>query len=92
MGETVRRLIDATGFRPRVLNVGGGYSREREPENVGGPLMNPVTIEEYAVIVTEELRSRLEPLLPELGRPPRLRWRRRLPPPPARPRDAEPFL
>jgi diaminopimelate decarboxylase len=69
VGELVVQISDALGYRPRILNIGGGYAREREPENVGGPLMNATTIEEYAEAVTSQLirtmGGRLEDL-PEL--------------------------
>jgi diaminopimelate decarboxylase len=55
VAQLVRRLRDETGTEPGILNIGGGYAREREPEHGTSPLMNPYTIEEYAETVTAEL-------------------------------------
>lgn len=55
----VSDLRTATGFEPKILNVGGGYARQREPEHGTSPLVNPHTIEEYAAVVTGELLAGL---------------------------------
>ena len=47
IGQDVRRLHDETGFWPSVLDIGGGWPRQREPES-RGPAMNPNPIEAYA--------------------------------------------
>jgi diaminopimelate decarboxylase len=43
-----------TGFWPRVINLGGGWSRQREPES-RRPNMNPHSIDDYASAVTAAL-------------------------------------
>ena len=57
VAELVVRLRNDIGFLPTILNIGGGYAREREPERGDAPLMNPWTIEEYAETVTSQLRA-----------------------------------
>lgn len=69
VGRVVVDLHARFGFTPQVLNVGGGYAREREPESGDAPLLNEHTIEEYAETVTGELRRALTAAglaLPEL--------------------------
>jgi diaminopimelate decarboxylase len=55
VAELVSVLQRDLGVTPEILNVGGGYARQREPERGDAPLMNPYTIEQYAEIVTSEL-------------------------------------
>lgn len=51
----VARAIEAeTGFWPRVIDLGGGWSRQREPES-RKPDMNPHDIDDYATAVTAAL-------------------------------------
>lgn len=67
-GEAVRALSEPLGYRPRVLDLGGGWAREREPEQ-RGPEMEAVTIEQQAAAACAVLRQALGPLaepLPEL--------------------------
>ena len=40
-------IHEATGFHPRILDLGGGWPRERDPES-RSLARNPHTIEEYA--------------------------------------------
>jgi diaminopimelate decarboxylase len=63
--ETARMVLQirqATGFSPRMLDIGGGWARERDPESRSLAL-NPNTIEDYAKAVT----SVLLPPLTEAG-------------------------
>jgi diaminopimelate decarboxylase len=50
----VGRITRATGFTPTILDIGGGWARERDPES-RSLAMNPHTIETYAKAVTEPL-------------------------------------
>jgi diaminopimelate decarboxylase len=55
--ETARvlcRIRDATGFAPTILDIGGGWARERDPES-RSLAMNPHTIEDYAEAVAQSL-------------------------------------
>lgn len=47
-----------TGFSPKVLNVGGGWPRERDPESRSLEL-NQTPVEEYASVVCSTLRRGL---------------------------------
>src|SRR6185437_16739484 len=47
LGRDVVRLLDATGFWPAMLDIGGGWPRQREPES-RAPDLNPHPIETYA--------------------------------------------
>ncbi len=58
MGKTVVRLCQATGARPKILDIGGGWPRERDPESRSYAL-NPHAIESFAGAATGAL---LEPL------------------------------
>lgn len=63
---SVTDLYDATGFWPKVIDLGGGWPRIREPESRSSQL-NENSIEDYAAIVTEALRRGFEGHeLPEL--------------------------
>ncbi len=42
LGQDVVRLFGATGYWPPMLDIGGGWPRQREPES-RGPAMNPHT-------------------------------------------------
>ncbi len=56
LGRTVVELWRRTGYAPQVVDVGGGWPRERDPE--GRDLaLNRTTIEEYAAGVCAGLRA-----------------------------------
>lgn len=59
LGRTVRRLHEATGFWPRLLDIGGGWARTRDPEARTLEL-NPHSIEEYAEATCTALMAELE--------------------------------
>lgn len=64
IGELHRR----TGFAPRLLNVGGGIARERDPESRERKL-NPIRVEDHIRAVTDALRDGFSALglpLPDL--------------------------
>ncbi|MBI4306917.1 MAG: hypothetical protein HY678_11415 [Chloroflexi bacterium] len=66
--RAVVELHRATGFAPAILNIGGGYARERDPES-GRLGLNSHTIESYAGAITATLRTGLQEAglpLPEL--------------------------
>lgn len=68
LAELVVSIHEATGFLPKILNIGGGWPRERDPEARVKDL-NPVTIERYAVDTCAALRAPFERddlALPEL--------------------------
>ncbi|MTD17168.1 hypothetical protein GIS00_24855 [Nakamurella sp. YIM 132087] len=68
LGRTVVELHTRTGFWPGVVDVGGGWSRERDPESRSLAL-NEHPVEEYAAAVCGALRTSLEPAglpLPQL--------------------------
>ncbi|MGE0846371.1 MAG: hypothetical protein AB7L41_08875 [Flavobacteriaceae bacterium] len=58
VAATASRIAAATGFKPAVLDLGGGWARHREPESRGFDL-NPHTIEDYADAVTGALKEEL---------------------------------
>jgi diaminopimelate decarboxylase len=66
-GETVMELYRETGFAPKLLDIGGGWAREREPEQRGAAVAN-APIEEQA----EAALSALAAALSGLARMPRL--------------------
>lgn len=47
LAERVVELYRETGFRPRFLDIGGGWPRERDPE-ARTTVLNSFTIEDYA--------------------------------------------
>jgi diaminopimelate decarboxylase len=64
----VAGIAERTGAVPKVLDIGGGFARERDPESRKQAL-NPHTIENYAEAVVAGLRSVLDDApfeLPEL--------------------------
>lgn len=68
LGEAVVALHRQTGFWPAMLDIGGGWPRQREPE-ARGPALNPHTIDDYAETATGALRQALAAgghALPEL--------------------------
>jgi len=71
-GAAVLEISTALGLRPRILDLGGGWAREREPEQRGAPV-DRVTIETQATAAADALAFALGPLadpangpLPEL--------------------------
>lgn len=70
-----RELVDSigvieksTGYVPRLLDIGGGFARERDPESRNREL-NPTSVEDHIRAVTRELISGFNGLgfpLPEL--------------------------
>ncbi len=59
-GEAVLQLFEQTGFWPSMLDIGGGWARQREPES-RAPDLNPFTIDDYAEAATQALRTALAP-------------------------------
>lgn len=59
-GQDVVRLFGATGYWPAMLDIGGGWPRQREPES-RGPALNPHPIEDYAAAAAAALRDALAP-------------------------------
>lgn len=66
-GETVMELHHETGFVPQLIDIGGGWAREREPEQRGATVVN-APIEEQA----EAALAALAAPLSGLARMPRL--------------------
>ncbi len=60
LGKDVVRLFEATGYWPEMLDVGGGWPRQREPES-RAPALNPHPIEAYAMAATGSLLRALAP-------------------------------
>jgi diaminopimelate decarboxylase len=58
LADTVVELKRMTGFAPRLLDIGGGWARERDPESRTLAL-NTHTIEDYAQASCEALLERL---------------------------------
>lgn len=59
LGEMASELHQKTGYIPRVINVGGGWPRERDPESRSFEL-NPTPIEEYASAACSNLLKGFE--------------------------------
>jgi len=59
LAEIVVELNRRLDFSPRVLNVGGGWPRERDPESRSLEL-NPTPIEDYADVVCSTVLGALE--------------------------------
>ncbi|MGE0116524.1 MAG: hypothetical protein AB7S71_05955 [Dongiaceae bacterium] len=59
LGRVVAQLAQATGFKPAVLDIGGGWPRQRDPESRSLAL-NPRPIEAYAREATHRLLSPLQ--------------------------------
>ncbi|MDR0810486.1 MAG: hypothetical protein LBE86_15400 [Gemmobacter sp.] len=56
LGRAAIAIEAETGFWPEVLDLGGGWPREREPES-RRPELNPNPIEAYAVSVAGSLKT-----------------------------------
>lgn len=66
LARDVVALSEQTGFWPSMLDIGGGWPRQREPES-RAPGTNPHPIETYATVVCEALLAVFGPRpLPEL--------------------------
>lgn len=57
--RTIAELKRTTGYTPEIVNIGGGYAQERDPESRSLSL-NPYEIEEYAESITGPLLEGLE--------------------------------
>lgn len=55
-GAAVLSLSKETGFTPSVLDIGGGWAREREPEQ-RAPFMTPVSIESQVEAALDALKG-----------------------------------
>ncbi|MGE4249123.1 MAG: hypothetical protein AB7F09_07035 [Parvibaculaceae bacterium] len=60
-GATVLSLSKETGFTPSVLDIGGGWAREREPEQ-RAPSMTPVPIESQVEAALDALKGSIATL------------------------------
>ncbi len=58
LGRDVVALFEATGYWPAMLDIGGGWPRQREPESRSAA-MNPHPIETYATLTADALRRAL---------------------------------
>jgi len=58
-GRMIAAIYEATGFAPKVIDIGGGWPRKRDPESRSAEL-NPHDIEDYARIAVEALRAPLD--------------------------------
>lgn len=45
--KSISNIFQKTGFAPSMIDLGGGWARERDPES-GGDTQNPYSIENYA--------------------------------------------
>ena len=59
LAETIATLHQETGFAPNMVDLGGGWARERDPE-ASGALRNPHPIEAYAKAVCGAMRAVFE--------------------------------
>lgn len=62
--SSIGALEKRTGYHPRLLNIGGGLARERDPESRSREL-NPLRVEDHIRAVTGALKSGFD----ELGLP-----------------------
>ncbi|MBB3064334.1 diaminopimelate decarboxylase family protein [Limibacillus halophilus] len=60
-GATVRKICEKLDLRPSILDLGGGWAREREPEQRGVPIER-VTVETQVKAACDALASALGPL------------------------------
>jgi diaminopimelate decarboxylase len=56
LARTIAELHRRTGFAPVMVDLGGGWARERDPE-ASGELRNPNPIEDYAHAVCTAMRE-----------------------------------
>lgn len=59
LGQCVVGIHRATGFEPQVLDIGGGWARERDPESRTLSL-NPTPVEQLARITCGEILAQLD--------------------------------
>ena len=59
IGRVVAALYRATGFTPSVIDIGGGWPRERDPESKSQE-RNPNLIEDYARATSAALKAPLD--------------------------------
>ena len=52
--ESIAHIRDATGYVPHLIDIGGGWPRERDPESRKHPL-NPTPVEQFADCVVPSL-------------------------------------
>ena len=57
--KLVQELYAETGFWPKILDIGGGLARERDPES-RSLVRNPFTVEDYAEAVCNALSQNLK--------------------------------
>ena len=57
LGRMVERIHARTGFAPQVLDIGGGWPRERDPESRSLAL-NPAPVEDYVAAACDGLLRR----------------------------------
>ncbi len=69
LAQDIAALHEATGFWPAMVDIGGGWPRQREPES-RGPALNPYAIEDYAAAAADALLAALAPA----GHPPPALW------------------
>ena len=55
-GLVISRIFLETGFEPNLIDIGGGWPRDRDPES-GSQELNPYSIEEYAKGTCRALRN-----------------------------------
>ncbi|ASP23715.1 diaminopimelate decarboxylase (plasmid) [Antarctobacter heliothermus] len=66
-GAAVLQICTVLSLRPRILDLGGGWAREREPEQRGAPI-DWVSVEEQANAACDALIGALGPLAdPAMG-------------------------
>jgi diaminopimelate decarboxylase len=58
LGTEIAALHEMTDFAPSLVNIGGGWPREREPESRSLNI-NPYTVEDYAESICSSLSRRL---------------------------------
>jgi diaminopimelate decarboxylase len=54
LGRIVRDVASATSFKPGILDIGGGFASDRDPES-GDLELNANSVEDYAEAVASEL-------------------------------------
>lgn len=56
LGAAIREIADAAHVQPRIVGIGGGWARQREPES-RTMLLNDTPIEDYAAAACASLRQ-----------------------------------
>lgn len=57
--EAVVGMAEETGFVPKMIDIGGGWPRERDPESRNYSL-NPYSLEDFAALVVDSLLGPLQ--------------------------------